>query len=114
MSLRVAIVTPLFWPSVGGIQTFVRDIARHLQENGDTVCVFTSRVSSDRAIDPRLANVERDLPERERLDNFEIRRYDSGGRAAWLWGLGYRVLYRLKLPQNRWFYDRFQIGRAHV
>jgi glycosyltransferase involved in cell wall biosynthesis len=59
--LRVCLVSPYYAPHVGGVESHVRDLARYLVRQGDSVTVLTSRFS-------------RMLPALERREGVVVRR----------------------------------------
>ncbi len=59
--MRIAQVTPYFHPHLGGVESHVRDLSNKLTELGHEVEVITSRL-------------EPGLPEKEKIDNFTVRR----------------------------------------
>jgi glycosyltransferase involved in cell wall biosynthesis len=71
--MRVAMVAPRFYPSIGGVETHVKSIAERLVQAGVEVDVFTT--------DP-----QRRLPEIEQINRVTIRRYP-----AWAPGDAYYI-----------------------
>jgi len=61
--MRVALITRIFLPHIGGIETLTYDIAKGLSELGANVKILTSRFNKD-------------LPKEEMIDKVKIRRYN--------------------------------------
>jgi glycosyltransferase involved in cell wall biosynthesis len=61
--MRVALITRIFLPHIGGIETLTYDIAKGLSELGANVRILTSRFNKD-------------LPKEEMIDKVKIRRYN--------------------------------------
>jgi len=75
--MRIAIVASDYWPTIGGVQTGVRNIARNLAQRDHSVIIFSSLPPGN-------------VPARARVDGVWVYRFPWGRRP--LWSLPFRAV----------------------
>ncbi|MCI0476607.1 MAG: glycosyltransferase family 4 protein [Anaerolineales bacterium] len=80
ISLRIAIVASDYLPTIGGVQTAVRNIARNLTRLGHSVVILSSLPPGN-------------VPPREQVDGVWVNRFPWGRRP--LWSLPFRAAWTL-------------------
>ncbi|HEV8289733.1 MAG TPA: glycosyltransferase family 4 protein [Candidatus Norongarragalinales archaeon] len=65
--MKIALVTPFFYPVTGGVELHVRELAKFLVKKGHSVSVFTANI--DHMGDPASSKTV------EKMEGYEIRRY---------------------------------------
>lgn len=103
--MRILHVTPYYHPAAGGAEHHVRVLSELLAARGHTVMVVTQRRH-----DPLARRAKGELPNRERIGNVEVRRFEPNESVP-------RILERfLKLPGSWRLLSRFltrdQVGMA--
>ena len=106
--MKIAIVTPFYRPSIGGMQESLGVFADYLVSQGCTVRIYTSQ---------RQRLDELPIVSFRRLQNFpghsveagtEVRRFAAGGLLDGLLGFAYAVCFKLYRPAAGFFYNIYQ------
>lgn len=98
--MKIAIITPLYFPSIGGTQASLLRFAEFLHAKGDAVRVFTSQAGSMDEMNARSLKTVIHFPPCEIKDGVEIWRYPCGG----LLDFCLRALYALSYKGRFWFH----------
>lgn len=105
--MRLAILTPLFWPTVGGVQTMVYEVGAYAASQGHAVSVWTSNVQGPEDLGILKPLTTRRFKDREILRGIEVRRYPAGGAASLGMGLVYAAAWRLWHARQAQIYQHF-------
>ncbi len=111
--IKIAIVTPFYEPSIGGIQQTMRISAEYLVEQGMKVKVFTSQFNKMNEIKTGNCKVVRNFVPHEVKNGVDIQRFDCGGVASAFWSLCYALCYRIYRPASNFFHFIFQMKQFH-
>ncbi len=112
--MKITILTPLYWPSHGGIQVSTRLIASHLAKRGHEVAVFTSQLKYLGEADVKNFKKITHFPETENQNGVFIRRFPTGGILDFLDGVLYAAAYRLRLPFWQKLHDHYWLRRLRA
>ena len=96
-TMKILILTPLYWPSIGGVQVSMALLAAYLVKNNHSVKVLTSQMKD--LDEGAIRNFRRivNFPASEQRDGVSIRRFPTGGPLDSLFALMFAAAYRLKL-----------------
>ncbi len=104
---RIAVVTPLYAPSLGGVQETLRLFCAFLAENGHEVRVYTSQLRRMDEIRMGQFKTVKNFPAEEVKDGVRIKRCPAGGLLEAALGFLAAVSRKLRLPISG------VIGRMH-
>ena len=108
MKSRIAIITPLYYPSMGGVQIFAHLLAKYSARQGSSVRVYTSQMADHNELNPRrFQHIDHFSPE-ETKDSVEIRRFPCGGVVDFILGMAYALSVKLKLPVQNSLYTWYR------
>ena len=109
--MKITILTPLYWPSIGGVQVSMRLSAEYLAKQGHEVTVLTTQMAhSDEGNVRHFRRVEH-FPASETHQGVTIRRFPTGGGLDSIYGVLFALAYRLRLPFWRSLYQTYRLRR---
>lgn len=113
--MRIACLTPLYPPSIGGTQILTEQCARYFQRRGHAVLVVTSAAEHLDDISWKTSSAVRSSKPHETDGGIEIERHDYAGPLSFFHGGTYAVAYRTKNPAL-WHprYRAFQCAFYHA
>ena len=108
--MKLVLLTPFYFPSMGGVQETFRLFGEYFVKKGWKVQVHTSQLQG--IDDVRIADMRRirNFMPYQVKDGIEIFRYDGGGLVAAVRGLIYAVSHKLKLPMTADLFRRARRG----
>ena len=112
--MKIFILTPLYWPSLGGVQVSMRLTAAHLVRQGHEVTVLTSQMKSADGANAKNFRCVDPLPPSEKHAGVSIRRFPTGGLIDLFYGILFSGSYRLKLPFWPAVYGAYRRRRFRV
>ena len=107
--MRIAFITPLYFPSVGGTQAWLDLLGKYLVSQGHEVRVYTSQRS--RMEEPRIGHWRaiKHFPSDEIKNGVQIRRFPCGGWLEMLLGVARSAAGKLHLPFRGVFKDLYEL-----
>ena len=99
--LRVAVLTPLYRPSLGGVQETMRLYCEYLTERGFEVRVYTSQLRRMDELKTGQWKTVRNFPSEELKNGIRITRFPAGGVWEAVLGLCSAASLKLHLPFAR-------------
>ncbi len=106
---KLVLITPFYYPSMGGVQECFRLFAEYFVSQGWKVQVHTSQLQD--IDDIRVKELKRihNFLSYQVKDGIEIFRYEGGGLLESVLGLAYAVSYKIKLPVADKFFLKYRL-----
>ena len=103
--MKIAVITPFYAPSIGGMQETLRVCSEYMASQSCEVRVYTSRRLRMDELPLISFRRSKTLPAYEVMQGVKVHRFECGGFLDAFYGFAYAVSYKLCRPLAPRFYD---------